>query len=262
MIATDDTAAPRFAVLAPRAAEAPAARSGEAVPPGDNPAAMKPFGDDGFSFYDFLDVINPLQHLPVISTIYRHLTGDTIDTVPRIAGGALFGGPIGAAAAMANVAVQHETGRDMGQHVVAMFDTDDAPGSMVADRAASPATAAPTPAAAANPPPAADEGFVWTGDDDAAALAVDPALPLAARPSPQAAEGAPPIPLFAVNGGRGPLFGGGAAIPEGSPAASAPAGSTAQNGGWFADAMLTGLQKYERAAAADNPAPQAVNAVY
>ncbi|MDP6473864.1 MAG: hypothetical protein QF894_03030 [Alphaproteobacteria bacterium] len=36
------------------------------------------FGADGFGFDDFLDLINPLQHIPIISTIYREITGDTI----------------------------------------------------------------------------------------------------------------------------------------------------------------------------------------
>ena len=44
------------------------------------------FGQDGFTFFDFLDIINPLQHIPVISTIYRSLTGDKIDPGSRIAG--------------------------------------------------------------------------------------------------------------------------------------------------------------------------------
>ncbi|MGQ3031076.1 MAG: hypothetical protein ACT60Q_22290, partial [Ferrovibrionaceae bacterium] len=34
------------------------------------------FGDEGFSFKTVLDTINPLQHIPIVSTIYRELTGD------------------------------------------------------------------------------------------------------------------------------------------------------------------------------------------
>lgn len=66
----------------------------------------KPFGDDGFSFADFIDIINPLQHIPVLGSIYRRLSGDTIDPAARVAGGALFGGPIGAALAIAGTAVE------------------------------------------------------------------------------------------------------------------------------------------------------------
>ena len=60
------------------------------------------FGADGFGFDDFLDLINPLQHIPIISTIYREITGDTISDGARIFGGALFGGPPGFAAAIGN----------------------------------------------------------------------------------------------------------------------------------------------------------------
>ncbi len=52
---------------------------------------------DGLGFADFLDIINPLHHLPVIGSVYRKLTGDTINPAMKIAGGALFGGPIGVA---------------------------------------------------------------------------------------------------------------------------------------------------------------------
>lgn len=69
-----------------------------------------------------LDIINPLQHIPVISTIYRNITGDEISPVARVAGDALYGGPIGAAVGLANVAVEHKTGKDIGENVMAMFN--------------------------------------------------------------------------------------------------------------------------------------------
>ncbi|MTI45891.1 hypothetical protein JM93_00476 [Roseibium hamelinense] len=50
-------------------------------------------------FGDFLDVINPLQHIPVVSNVYRAVTNDQISDSARYAGHALygmaFGGPIG-----------------------------------------------------------------------------------------------------------------------------------------------------------------------
>ena len=95
--------------------------------PADGESEFQPFGEDGITFFDFLDIINPLQHIPIISTIYREITGDTIDHVPRIAGGALFGGPIGAGVAAANVVMSETTGKDLGEHVVAMFTDEEAP---------------------------------------------------------------------------------------------------------------------------------------
>ncbi|MBL4739342.1 MAG: hypothetical protein JKY12_00005, partial [Sneathiella sp.] len=72
------------------------------------------FGEDGFGFDDFLDIINPLQHLPIISTLYRELTGDTISAGSRMIGGGVFGGGIGLAASAVNAAIQSETGKDIG----------------------------------------------------------------------------------------------------------------------------------------------------
>jgi hypothetical protein len=79
------------------------------------------FGVDGFTFLDFLDVINPLQHIPLVSTMYRSITGDGIDPGSRIAGSTLFGGPIGTVVALANVTIEQKTGQDMGGHMMALL---------------------------------------------------------------------------------------------------------------------------------------------
>ena len=82
------------------------------------------FGADGFGFDDFLDLINPLQHIPIISTIYREITGDTISDGARIFGGALFGGPLGFAAAIGNAAVKQASGKDVGELAMSLFESD------------------------------------------------------------------------------------------------------------------------------------------
>ncbi len=64
------------------------------------------FGEDGFTFGDIIDIVNPLQHIPIVSNIYRKMTGDTIAPAMEIAGGALFGGPLGAVAALVTTAYQ------------------------------------------------------------------------------------------------------------------------------------------------------------
>lgn len=83
------------------------------------------FGEDGLDFFDFLDVVNPLQHIPVISTLYRMATGDEIGSLPRLMGGVLFGGLPGLGAASVNVALDHATGKDLGEHVVTAFLGDE-----------------------------------------------------------------------------------------------------------------------------------------
>ena len=54
------------------------------------------FDGHPMTFGDALDLVNPLQHLPLVSTLYRKITGDVISPAMELAGGALFGGPIGA----------------------------------------------------------------------------------------------------------------------------------------------------------------------
>lgn len=52
---------------------------------------------DDFGFLDILDMLNPIQHIPLIGQAYRAITGDVIKPVAEVIGGAIFGGPIGAA---------------------------------------------------------------------------------------------------------------------------------------------------------------------
>jgi|GEM_PF-6243289 len=60
--------------------------------------------DSGFS--DIIDIVNPLQHIPIVSKFYQSMTGDTIGNIAKIVGGALFGGPLGAMASTAMVVYQ------------------------------------------------------------------------------------------------------------------------------------------------------------
>jgi len=93
--------------------------------------AARLFGDDGLSFKDVLDLVNPLQHIPVVGNVYRELTGDTLAPGIRVAGGALFGGPIGAALSVAGLVIDRARDR-------VPTDAADAVDTAVAD-------AAPTP---------------------------------------------------------------------------------------------------------------------
>lgn len=109
----------------------------------EKPAAAKSeegfslFGKDGPSFGDIVDIINPFQHIPLLSNIYRDMLGDTISPAARIAGSALFFGPIGAAFAVANVALQGATGKDAGDHMVAFMKEHGTPAeTAVADTGA------------------------------------------------------------------------------------------------------------------------------
>ena len=68
------------------------------------------FGEDGLNFRDIIDLINPLQHIPIVGRIYRAITNDDIAPGIRVAGGSLFGGPMGAAFAAAGLAIDKAGG--------------------------------------------------------------------------------------------------------------------------------------------------------
>ncbi|MCB2106935.1 MAG: hypothetical protein KDE14_04500, partial [Rhodobacteraceae bacterium] len=84
-----------------------------------------PPDDSKMSFWDFIDFINPLQHIPVVNTIYRELTGDTIKTPAKLVGSTLLAGPVGFATAMVDSIIEEKTGKDMGGHVMAMLRGDE-----------------------------------------------------------------------------------------------------------------------------------------
>jgi hypothetical protein len=71
-----------------------------------------------FSFDDFLDVINPLQHLPVVGTLYRKITGDKMGTPEKLIGDTLYGGPMGLASSLVETGFETITGKDFGDTVL------------------------------------------------------------------------------------------------------------------------------------------------
>lgn len=76
-------------------------------------------------FHRLLDVVNPLQHLPVVGTIYRAATGEHIGPLEKIAGDALYGGLWGAATSVADVAFESVTGKSVEDTVLAWLKPDD-----------------------------------------------------------------------------------------------------------------------------------------
>ncbi len=106
--------------LTPSSGAVPAPGTVPGPASGDGPS-LNLWGSDGFTFADLLDFINPLQHIPVVSTIYRSLTGDEIGNAARIVGGAALGGIGGAVTSLIDATVELATGKDIGGHVLAMI---------------------------------------------------------------------------------------------------------------------------------------------
>lgn len=105
------------------------------------PAVAK--DSSSFSFGDFLDIVNPLQHIPVVSTIYRHLTGDEIKTPEKLAGDTLYGGLTGLLCSLGDTLFQELTGKSVGDTVYAMVVGDDDKTTAVASDTTTPASVTP-----------------------------------------------------------------------------------------------------------------------
>lgn len=127
------TISPQPPVAAQPLAAAPAALPDGAVKDGVWQSA------DGFSFGDLVDILNPLQHLPIVGMVYREITGDNIGAGAKLLGGTLFGGIPGFVTSMLDATVEKVTGQDTGKHMIALLrsgerarDEDDFGGTLVA----------------------------------------------------------------------------------------------------------------------------------
>lgn len=83
--------------------------------------ASQTASDPASLFGTLVDTINPLQHIPGVSTVYREVTGDTANPLASMAGGFLFGGPIGMAAGAAGSFLEMLTGKSLAGHAMALF---------------------------------------------------------------------------------------------------------------------------------------------
>jgi len=73
--------------------------------PADSAASTSVFGD-------IWDTINPLQHIPIVSSLYRMATGESITPEADILGSTIYGGPIGGA-----IATVSEIGSSIGHAI-------------------------------------------------------------------------------------------------------------------------------------------------
>ena len=88
-----------------------------------------------------IDIFNPLQHIPVIGALYRHITGDEINSVARLAGDTLYGGPLGSAVAVADIVCEKTTGKDIGETMIAgIINNGPQPETMIVWKTNEPAT--------------------------------------------------------------------------------------------------------------------------
>jgi hypothetical protein len=120
------------------------------------------------SFGELLSALNPLQHIPVVGSIYREVTGETLHPIARVIGGALIGGPLGLVASAFNSMIEQATGKDLGAQAIALI---------MPDAKAQPAA---TAIASAEPAPAEPATIVAT----TAPQPAEPEATAAATPTP------------------------------------------------------------------------------
>ena len=264
----------------------PEAAPGREMPPRGDTAeedGFKVFGEDGFTFLDFIDIINPLQHFPLISTLYRELTGDTLDPGSSVIGSTLFFGPLGTAASVANVLIEDATGKDMTEHAMAFFleEDSDVPELASAEPETVTDVGAQAFAAKGAEPEAVDPVTAWAmaeaqfrrtaAEKSPMSPGLDAPVDLDPIPHPERAE-APAAPMDntvqVVSDASGLVWASSvlqetkqsarlyAAQAYGRPAQKdsqtgkpqnrpVPAGAVAYRGGWFSDTMMTALESYK-----------------
>ena len=153
------------------------ASSASAAASASAPASAAASPDDGFSFDDLVDMVNPLQHIPVVSTLYRAITGDKINTAPKILGDTLYGGVTGFVSSVADTIFEKVTGKSVGDTVLAFAEDLFSPNTPAAAPATGVADASPATPALPSPDQLA---ALDTGTNLAATV---PSLPSAEAPA-------------------------------------------------------------------------------
>jgi hypothetical protein len=163
--------------IVPKSALAPETRYAGGVTDGQSPNGGRPF-----SFRDLIDIVNPLQHIPVVSTLYRHITGDEISNFSRVAGGALFGGLGGILVGGINAISHEENGKDIGQGLLAKFLGDEQDTQTVSNKTPEKETIQTASVSGSSTPSVASHGS-GQGQADIPVIEVRPQQHSAAQPA-------------------------------------------------------------------------------
>ena len=126
-------------------------------------AATVPASEGGLS--DFIDILNPLQHIPVLGNIYRAATGDTISATGHVLGGMLFGGPIGFLAGAASALFDILSGDPIASETAI---AEASPRASVAPASSPPASPAPPSSSALSATQSGERAIKLTARRDAA----------------------------------------------------------------------------------------------
>lgn len=80
------------------------------------------FNDDGLGLEDAFNTLNILQHIPVVSSVYQSVTNqEDISMGAQLAGDFLYGGPIGLAYSLLDLAIENYSGTSIND-TISQFD--------------------------------------------------------------------------------------------------------------------------------------------
>ena len=84
-------------------------------------ASTLSFGEDGLGLDDAFDAVNILNHIPIVSDIYKDATSQgKTDAAASVAGGYMFAGPVGALYSAANVVTEEITGSSILDNLITL----------------------------------------------------------------------------------------------------------------------------------------------
>jgi hypothetical protein len=95
-----------------------------------NNLSQMSFGDDGLDVKDAFDIVNVLQHIPVVSTVYQDVMGEDISAVSKLSGGYLYGGAFGLAFSALDLAIESYSGSSVNKMLTnfdytSLFDNEE-----------------------------------------------------------------------------------------------------------------------------------------
>lgn len=100
---------------------------------------LKMFADGNTpSLGDFVDIVNPLQHIPVVDRYYQKWTGDEQGYVPQMLGSTLYGGALGAATTLASIGATEVLGKNPVDYVTDKIADDDTAAKTASNSAKTP----------------------------------------------------------------------------------------------------------------------------
>lgn len=194
-------------------------------------------------FGDLVDLLNPLQHIPIASSLYRTVTGDEISPAARILGAMIYTGPLGFVYATADSLFAEISGKPLGDTLISgLFGGEETGPEAAPDLVEGDAPDAPPAKPAEAPADDRAGNETLTGNEALRALAAD--LQLFAQSGHRTAAPAEPVQSAAPGPAPASQFG------SGTIRDAAASNRSPQHKEAFSQKMAEALDKYRTMAEA------------